>query len=274
MLWVFAIRLQEQQQQRAAVNKQTKLQVFLTIFDNFQQLLCKFRTLCGEDKEEGDQKLLLLPEQVLSCCKSLASSAVMDNWMPWYKDLQSHVVFANSLFHMITQENTANYWRSASSGRPCSPPSLSLHTHTQSPHTGAFLECVASLLSCPAEWGRRDWEPEASSSGNGKAAKAGKRGEQGRAGKGRGVLAAIDAEKFTFLAHCDCAWDTVKCLHCSACLQGGVSNTRREGNADWDLLRLVICILPSQKTSACGAGRMCLPTTHKHREGDRIYYIV
>lgn len=152
---------------------------------------------------------------------------------------------------------------------------LSTHnTHIESPHTGAFLECVASLLSCPAEWGRRDWEPEASSSGNGKAAKAGKRGEQGRAGKGVRVLAAIDAEKFTFLAHCDCAWDTVKCLHCSACLQGGVSNTRRGGNADWDLLRLVICILPSQKTSACGAGRMCLPTTHKHRDGDRIYYIV
>lgn len=104
--------------------------------------------------------------------------------------------------------------------------------------------------------------------------KEGSRVQQGRAGKGRGVLAAIDAEKFTFLAHCDCAWDTVKCLHCSACLQGGVSNTRRGGNADWDLLRLVICILPSQKTSACGAGRMCLPTTHKHREGDRIYYIV
>lgn len=138
-----------------------------------------------EDKEEVDQKLLLLPEQVLSCCKSLASPAVMDNWMPWYKDSQSHVVFANSLFHMITQENTANYWRSASSGRPSSPPSLSLHTHTESPHTGAFLECVASLLSCPAEWGRRDWEPEASSSGNGKAAKGGagySREGQGREG--------------------------------------------------------------------------------------------
>lgn len=77
-------------------------------------------------------------------------------------------------------------------------------------------------------------------------AKQERQGKEGKGELGRGVLAAIDAEKFTFLAHCDCAWDTVKCLHCSACLEGGVSNTREEGGGDWDLLRLVICILPSQ----------------------------
>lgn len=53
--------------------------------------------------------------------------------------------------------------------------------------------------------------------------------EQARVGERVGVLAAIDAEKFTFLAHCDCAWDTVKCLHCSACLQGkGACRTQGE----------------------------------------------
>lgn len=91
---------------------------------------------------------------------------------------------------------------------------LSTHnTHIESPHTGAFLECVASLLSCPAEWGRRDWEQEASSSGNGKAAKAGKRGsrvEQGREGGTSGSPGSNWCRKVYFpsalwlrLGHCE-----------------------------------------------------------------------
>lgn len=149
---------------------------------------------------------------------------------------------------MITQENTGNYWRSASSGRPCSPYPLPLYTHTHTVATQGHSLSVWQVY-CHA---RRS---EAAEIGNQRRvhqaiAKQERQGKEGKGEKGRGtsggVLAAIDAEKFTFLAHCDCAWDTVKCLHCSACLERGVSNTSAEGGGGWDLLRLVICILPSQ----------------------------
>lgn len=101
------------------------------------------------------------------------------------------------------------------------PPSLFTHTHTvptQGHSLSVWQVYCHARRSEAAEIGnqRRVHQAMAKQQRHGKGGKV----EQRREGKRVGVLAAIDAEKFTFLAHCDCAWDTVKCLHCSACFQG------------------------------------------------------